>query len=183
MKPKVVSIIGTKKSGKTTTVENLILELTKRGYLVAAVKHVPEKDNFTIDTPGKDTYRYAEHGAKTIIAFSANEIATIEKVKAEEVAFDALIQRCQGNDIVLVEGLKKEMGERHDIPKIAVTKTKEEAEYALKTYQPILAFSGPYDSHRLTPEIPYINALTKPHILANLVEKEVLDNAKKPTLQ
>ncbi len=85
--PKVVSVIGTKKSGKTTTVENLIAELTKRGYRVAAIKHVPERENFTIDTPGKDTYRYAERGAKTVIAVSASEIAVIEKVAAETIPF------------------------------------------------------------------------------------------------
>jgi molybdopterin-guanine dinucleotide biosynthesis protein MobB len=49
-------VIGTKKSGETTTTENLTEVLTKRGYSVAAIKHVPERDNFMIDTPGPKTH-------------------------------------------------------------------------------------------------------------------------------
>jgi len=176
LKPKVVSIIGTKKSGKTTTTENLIAELTKRGYKVAAIKHVPERENFTIDTPGKDTYRYAQHGAKTVIAISANEIATIEKIAAETVPFEKLIEKCQGNDIVLVEGLKQTVAKQPDIAKIAVVKTKEEAQFALEAYQPIIAFSGPYNTEKLIPTIPYADALNNPEKLADLIEEKVLKN-------
>jgi molybdopterin-guanine dinucleotide biosynthesis adapter protein len=124
LNPKVVSVICTKKSGKTTTSENLISELTKRGYIVAAIKHVPERENFTVDTPEKDTYRYAKHGTKTIIAISANEIVTIEKLPAETVSFEKIIEKCVGNDIVLVEGLKQTVAKRPDIAKIAVSKPK-----------------------------------------------------------
>ena len=174
MKPKVVSVIGTKKSGKTTTTENLIAELTRRGYKVAAIKHVPERENFTIDNPGKDTYRYAQHGAKTIIAVSANEIATIEKIAAEKVQFDNLIEKCLGNDIVLVEGLKQTVAKRPDIAKIAVVKTVEEAKYALEAYDPIIAFSGPFDTEKLIPKIPYSDGLKDPQTLADIVESKVL---------
>ena len=178
MKPKVVSVIGTKKSGKTTTTENLIAELTKRGYKVAAIKHVPERENFTIDTPGKDTYRYAQHGAKTVIVVSANEIATIEKTPAETVRFDKLIEKCVGNDIVLVEGLKETVAKRPDIAKIAVVKTQEEAQYALEAYEPIIAFSGPYNTQKLIPNIPYADALKNPEALADIVENSVLKKRK-----
>jgi molybdopterin-guanine dinucleotide biosynthesis protein B len=176
LKPKVISIIGTKKSGKTTTTENLISELNKRGYKVAAIKHVPEKDNFTIDTPGKDTYRYAQHGAKTVISVSANEIATIEKTLSETVPFDKLIAKCAGNDIVLVEGLKQTVAKNLQIPKIAVVKTEDEAKYALEAYTPIIAFSGPYNTERLISTIPYIDAMKNSEKLADLVEKLVLQN-------
>jgi molybdopterin-guanine dinucleotide biosynthesis protein B len=170
---KVVSVIGTKKSGKTTTTENLISELSKLGYKVAAIKHVPERD-FTLDTPGKDTYRFAQHGAKTIVAFSAKEITTIEKVPAETVPFEKLMEKCRGNDIVLVEGLKQIMAKNKDIPKISIVKTQEEALNAKKAYEPILAFSGPYDTQNLFPETPYINALTEPEKLATLIEEKIL---------
>ncbi len=172
--PKVVSVIGTKKSGKTTTVENLIAELTKRGYRVAAIKHVPERENFTIDTPGKDTYRYAEHGAKTVVAVSASEIAVIEKVAAETVPFEALIEKCAGNDIVLVEGLKQTVAKRVNLPKVAVVKSEEEARFSLDSYNPILAFSGPFDTSTLFPKIPYVDGKANPEKLADIVEKLVL---------
>ena len=172
MKPKVISVIGTKKSGKTTTTENLIEELTKRGYRVAAIKHVPERENFTIDTPGKDTYRYAQHGAKTVIAVSANEIATIEKIQAETVPFEKLIEKCAGNDIVLVEGLKHTVAKKLDVPKIAVVKTQNEAQHALEAYEPIIAFSGPFNTEKLIPSIPYADATKNPEKLADLIERK-----------
>ena len=111
MKQQVVAVVGTKKSGKTTTIENLIRELTRRGYKVAVIKHVPEPDH-TIDTPGKDTWRYAQAGAKTIVSAAANEIATIEKTPLETVKLDTLIKKCKGNDIVFIEGLKKKVAKR-----------------------------------------------------------------------
>ena len=58
-KPVVIAVVGIKSSGKTTTIEALTKELTKRGYKIAVVKHIPEPD-FTIDTVGKDTWRFAD---------------------------------------------------------------------------------------------------------------------------
>ncbi len=178
MKQQVVAVVGTKKSGKTTTIEKLILELTNRGYKVAAIKHVPEPDH-TIDTPGKDTWRYAQAGAKTIVSVAANEIATIEKTPGENVKLDALIRKCKGNDIIFIEGLKKRVAKRKGISKIVVAKTMDEAVSALEAYKPILAFSGPYSTKNLNFQIPYADAKENSEKLADIVEKKLLrkDNA------
>jgi len=173
LKIQVIAVVGTKKSGKTTTIENLIRELAKRGYNVAAIKHVPEPDH-TIDTPGKDTWRYAQAGAKTIVSAAASEIATIEKMPLETVKLDALIKRCKGNDIVFIEGLKKKLAKRKSIAKIVVAKTMDEAVNALETYKPILAFSGPYSTKNLNFEIPYADALTNPQELVDIIENKLL---------
>ncbi|UCF45147.1 MAG: molybdopterin-guanine dinucleotide biosynthesis protein B, partial [Candidatus Bathyarchaeota archaeon] len=101
----IIAVVGSKKSGKTTTTENLIRELTERGYKVAAIKHISEAD-FTIDIAGKDTWKFAKAGAKTIISIAANEIATIEKGITESVSLETLLKKCRGNDVVLIEGLK-----------------------------------------------------------------------------
>ncbi len=173
MKPTVIAVVGTKKSGKTTTIENLIRELTGRGYKIASIKHVPEEDH-TIDTPGKDTWRYAQAGAKTIVSAAANEIATIEKVPLEKVPFEALIEKCKGNDVVFIEGLKKLVAKRENVPKIAVVKTSDEAENALRIYKPIVAFSGPFFTKNLNPQIPYSNGLENPKDLADIIETKLL---------
>ena len=173
MKQQVIAVVGTKKSGKTTTIENLIRELTNRGYKVAAIKHVPEPDH-TIDTPGKDTWRYAQAGAKTIVSAAASEIATIEKTPVETVKLDALIRKCKGNDIVFIEGLKKKVAKRKGIPKIVVAKTMDEAVSALEAYKPILAFSGPYSTENLNVQIPYADAKENLEKLADIVENRLL---------
>jgi len=173
MKMQVIAVVGTKKSGKTTTIENLIRELSRRNYRVAAIKHVPEPDH-TIDTPGKDTWRYAQAGAKTIISVAASEIATLERIPIETVSLKALLNKCKGNDVVFMEGLKKKIAKRKNIPKIVVAKTMDEAVNALEAYKPILAFSGPYSIRSLNFEFPYANALENLQELADIVEKQLL---------
>ena len=49
-----ISVVGSRHSGKTATVEAIVRELTGRGYKVATAKHIHDA-NFTIDTEGRDT--------------------------------------------------------------------------------------------------------------------------------
>jgi molybdopterin-guanine dinucleotide biosynthesis protein B len=163
-----IAVVGTKKAGKTTTIEILIRELSKRGYGVAAIKHIPEPD-FSVDTPGKDTWRYAQAGAKTIVSVAKNEIATIEKI-CKKPSLMKLVKKCSGNDMVFIEGLKKTVQQNRKIPKIAVTRSKSEAENALRNFNPIIAFTGPYDTFELKLSIPYANAMANAKKLANIIE-------------
>lgn len=168
-----VAIVGTKKSGKTTTTENLIRELTEKGYKVAAIKHVSEPE-FTIDTPGKDTWRFAQSGARTIVSAATNEVATIQKKPLNEVTVKELVRKCSDNDIVLIEGLKKRLARTRNIQKIVVAKSKDEVKYALETYKPILAFSGPYNAEKINPRVPYVDAVKNPEKLAKIIEEKLL---------
>ena len=169
----VIAVVGSKKSGKTTTTENLIRELTERGYKVAAIKHISEPD-FTIDIAGKDTWKFAKAGAKTIISMAATEIATIEKVTIGSVSLKTLLKKCRGNDVVLIEGLKKLAALKKNIPKIVVVKSMKEAVNALETFNPVLAFSGPYSTETLGFEAPYADGLKNPQKLADIVETIIL---------
>ena len=60
--PKTVAVVGFKDSGKTMVVEALVAELTRRGHSVGTLKHTAE--NIALDTPGKDTARHRDAGAK-----------------------------------------------------------------------------------------------------------------------
>jgi len=177
LKPKVIAVVGGKKVGKTTTTENLIDELTKRGYRVAAIKHISEPE-WTIDTPGKDTFRFAKKGANPIIVLAPNETVTIAKGATEKIPLSALLKKARGSDVVLTEGFKRTVAKKTAVPKIVVVTSKEQAEAAQKTYKPILAFSGPYDTHELFPATPYVNGLTEPGKLADLAEDKILKNKK-----
>jgi len=169
----VIAVVGSKKSGKTTTLENLIKELTERGYKVAAIKHIAEP-GLTIDTAGKDTWKFAKAGAKTIVSMATNEIATIEKGTTESLSIEKLLKKCRGNDIVLIESFKKHVALKKNILKIVVTKSKKEATNALQTFKPILAFSGPYSTETLGFTAPYADGLRNPQKLADLIEKAIL---------
>jgi len=76
----VVSVIGLKKSGKTTVVEGLVRGLTRRGHLVGTVKSMHHTGtSFTIDVAGKDTHRHREAGASFVIAQSDVETSFIQR--------------------------------------------------------------------------------------------------------
>jgi molybdopterin-guanine dinucleotide biosynthesis protein B len=165
----VVAVVGTKNSGKTTTIEYLVSELTKRGHKIAVIKHISKPD-FTIDTPGKDTWKFANAGAKTIISVAQNEVAKIEKIKLENVTIEMLLKKCSNCELVIIEGLKKLVGTNQDIPKIIIVKTKKEVDNALKKFKPILAFSGPLDIKQSEIEIPYANGIKNSQKLADIVE-------------
>lgn len=173
MKPQVIAIIGDKRVGKTTTGEKLTSELVRRGYKVAAIKHISEPD-FSIDSIGKDTWRYAEAGAKTIIAVSPKEIVTIEKDDAKKIRLSSLLKKCIGHDVVFIEGLKKQVAKSRTVPKIAVVTTREQAESALRLYKPILAFSGPYNTEPLNLNVQYVDSTKNPDRLADIIEKTLL---------
>jgi molybdopterin-guanine dinucleotide biosynthesis protein B len=177
LRTKFFAVVGSKKSGKTTTIENLTRELTKRGYKVATVKHVSEKD-FTIDTEGKDTWRFAKSGAKTIVTVASNEIATIEKVNPENFSLEQVLKKCKGKDVVFIEGLRSSVKQKRSIPKIVVVKSKEEVLEALKVFKPILVFTGPYSTESLNLGIPYIDALENSRKIAGIVEKELRKGQK-----
>lgn len=169
MKLVTIAVVGKKKSGKTTAIEVLTRELTRRGYKVAVVKHVPE-ENFTIDTEGKDTWRFAQAGAKTIIALSSDEIATIEKRSENSLSLSQILQKCRDNDIVFLEGFKRMVAKDEQIQKVAIVGSAEEAYEALKTFEPILVFVGSCSAENLKVNLPCLNALADSDGLADIVE-------------
>ncbi len=79
----VLAVLGHKNSGKTTVAERIVSTLVKRGYRVAAAKHI-SKEGFSMDREGKDTWRYSEAGATPVIA-----ISNIEKVVKIRIGSDA----------------------------------------------------------------------------------------------
>jgi len=172
MNATVIAVVGSKSSGKTTTIEVLTKELTKRGYKIAAVKHIPEP-NFTIDKMGKDTWRFAQSGAETIISVASNEVATIQRINTKNFSLTQILQKCKGHDIVFLEGFRKLVSGNKHIHKIVVVKSAEEALEAIKDFEPILAFTGPYSTENLNLKIPYVDLLKNPEKIADIVEKTV----------
>jgi len=172
LKTTVIAVVGSKSSGKTTTIEVLTEQLAKRGYKIAVVKHIPEP-NFTIDTEGKDTWRFAQSGAKTIVSVASDEIATIEKMDTTSFSLEEILQRCRDVDFVFLEGFKKLVGKNHDIPKIVTVKSAKEALEALETFKPILAFTGLCSIETLNLSVPYLNVFENRKEIVDIVEKNV----------
>lgn len=102
---KIVTLVGLKKTGKTTSVSALITEFKKRGMKVGGLKSMVHS-TFTIDTPGKDTYRQKEAGAEFIVSLSKTEMAFVQDRKEVPGLFDALKVIPRDTEILVCEGLE-----------------------------------------------------------------------------
>jgi molybdopterin-guanine dinucleotide biosynthesis protein MobB len=105
--PFVISVLGLKKSGKTTVVEGLVAELRRRGYRVGAIKSMVHS-TFTFDQKGKDTKRHADAGADFVIALSKSSVLYLEPGKREREGIASLSRLFpQGVQFIVAEGLEE----------------------------------------------------------------------------
>lgn len=172
MGTKVIAVVGSKGAGKTTLIEILTKEMTRRGYNVTAVKHIPEPD-FTIDKKGRDTWRFAQSGARKVVIVASREIVTIEKAVPTSFSSKDILERSKDADLVLLEGFKELVGRNREIPKIVAVRSSKEALEALKAFEPILAFTGLEQTRSLGFNVPYVNMCEDVKKLADMVEKYV----------
>jgi len=103
--PVVLGVVGRPNSGKTTLIERLIPEFTRRGLRVGAVKRVAK---FDIDMPGKDSWRHGQAGAAAYTVASASKLAFVAQ-REEEASLDEIVARYFGGyDVVVCEGYRRE---------------------------------------------------------------------------
>lgn len=77
---KVLNVQGRKKTGKTTTVTNIIAELCKRNYSVGSIKGI-HIDGFTMDNENEDTGKHKKAGADPVTARCHEETNIMYKGK------------------------------------------------------------------------------------------------------
>ncbi len=111
---KVISVVGYKKSGKTSVVSALVRNLSGFGT-VGTIKHMGEQSLNPAET---DTGRHFDAGADTVIGITGTEETGTEVVSFSrdlnlEDALDLLCD--QGLDFAVVEGFKES-----NLPKIAI---------------------------------------------------------------
>ncbi len=159
----VVCIIGKSGVGKTTVMEKLVLELKRRGYRVATLKH--NVHGYDIDHEGKDTWRYARVGSDAVAISSSQKVAIIRKVDHDHNL--AELQRFIGLDfdIILAEGFKQEKA-----PKIEVHR-RELGPDLLCTKEELLAVAT---DEKLEVDIPQY-ALEDARGMVDLIEKRFFD--------
>ena len=103
--PVILGVVGRPDSGKTTLIERLIPEFTRRGLRVGAVKRVAK---FDIDMPGKDSWRHGQAGADAYTVASASKLAFVAR-RDEEASLEEIVARYFGGyDVVVCEGYRRE---------------------------------------------------------------------------
>jgi len=152
MGPCLVSVLGLKKSGKTTVVEALIAELSRRGYRTGSIKSMVHA-SFTFDIEGKDTYRHGSAGAEFVIALSSEETVYLER-RRTDARPDPERLFPPGVQFVVCEGL-----EREDAVQVLALRSMDDLEETMDVRgadpKAIVAVSGLVASGRPLPSSPY----------------------------
>ena len=97
----IAAVSGVKNSGKTTMMEKLIAELSRRGLRVAAIKH--DGHDFTPDVPGTDSWRFGQAGACGYAIYSPVRYALVRMTPTDERDFFPVFPEA---DVILLEGFK-----------------------------------------------------------------------------
>jgi len=98
---KIFAVYGSSKSGKTTTVVEILKELRLRGHSVSTIKDIHAK-NFQFDVAGKDTWRHWKAGAEIVgLRAPAESILMIKR----RVMLDELITHFS-SDYLVLEGFR-----------------------------------------------------------------------------
>ncbi len=157
---KFFSVYGYSKSGKTTTIENLIKELIRRGYTVGSVKDI-HFEGFAIDTEGTNTDRHKKAGAELVTARGLYETDILfqRRLNIPEIL------NFYDQDYVIFEGTSD-----YSMPRILCSTSIEDIE--LRINKDVFAISGIISAEiKGYKNLPAINSLTNIEKLTDLVEK------------
>src|SRR3989304_975907 len=148
---KIISVVGHKKTGKTTLVEWLVKALKDHGS-VGTVKHLHETE---LNTPHTDTWKHAQAGADVVIGVTPNELVKFSRKNTLTNALDELAD--EGVDFCVVEGFKDS-----PLPKIALGR--------VDVSNIIMRIEKPDDAN-IDEILKIVNKLPEFHTLDSLVNK------------
>ncbi len=100
----IISVVGKSNSGKTTLIENLVVELKKRGYKVAVIKHATD---FELDKAGKDSWRFSQAGSEVVAVSSPNQLAIMKQLDHDLTPQELSRLIAWDYDLLLAEGFKQ----------------------------------------------------------------------------
>ena len=116
---KVIGVAGFKNAGKTTLVEKLVAELTRRGRRVSTVKHAHH--SFDIDHEGRDSFRHRKAGASEVAVVSRHRWAIIHEMGQEtEPSLEHILAKLAPCDLVIVEGYKRDSHDKIEVRNLAL---------------------------------------------------------------
>lgn len=159
---KTFSVFGITRSGKTTTIENIIAELRKRRYTVGSIKEI-HFETFAIDQPGTNTDRHKKAGSQLVTArgYSETDILFDRQLSVNDIL------RFYDHDYVVMEGVTDTVG-----PKIITAHTTAEVDERLDGT--VFAISGKLANNvNEYRGLPVISAVTGRERLVDLIEEKV----------
>ena len=133
---KVFSVVGYRKSGKTTTIVELIKELKKRGYKVASIKDIHD-ENFTMEKQDSDSWLHWDASKDIVFARGLNETYQIWH---RQLTLNEMLTHLDA-DYVIIEGMKS-----IPIPRIVCATSEEELDNLVDGT--VFAISGRYANNK-----------------------------------
>ena len=111
---RIIGVAGFKNAGKTTLVEKLVAELTRRGHRISTVKHAHH--SFDIDHEGRDSFRHRKAGACEVAVVSRHRWAIIHESRDdEEPTLEDILAKLAPCDLVIVEGYKRDAHDKVEV--------------------------------------------------------------------
>ena len=99
---RIIAVVGTKNTGKTTLVTKIVAELVERGFSVGTVKHTHHQ----FDLPERDTGKHKSAGAEIVAGIGSETFLSIKD--SLDLEKDLLMMKFMKDlDFVVVEGLKE----------------------------------------------------------------------------
>ena len=163
----IISIVGKSDSGKTTLIEKLVPELTRRGYRVATVKH--DMHGFEVDREGKDSWRHKQAGAHTVVISSPQKVALIRDVEKDLTLDEIRARWIRDVDLILSEGYKRDVQ-----PKIEVFRKEKHKKLLCAKKDNLIAVVS---NQKFRVGVPCFG-LEDMRGLSNFIEKEFLKSKK-----
>ena len=142
--PQVFALIGKQNSGKTTLLEKLIPALAARGVRVGTIKH--HHGDIQMDTPGKDTWRHKQAGARAVLLSSPTGIGFIRDTPGDTPVEDLVSRYFPDVDLVIAEGYKGST-----FPKIEVFRSTVHAEPLQNPGESIVAMVSDVETRQDVP--------------------------------
>ena len=106
--PELFIFVGHSNAGKTTFVEQLLAELTRRGRRVAAIKHAHHA--VELDTAGKDSWRYKQAGAVMSMLVTRDALQLVADATDQREPQQLAARFLGEADLVLAEGFSHAAG-------------------------------------------------------------------------
>ncbi len=163
----IISIVGKSDSGKTTLIEKLVPELTRRGHRIATVKH--DVHGFEVDREGKDSWRHKKAGAHTVVISSPQKAAVIRDVERDLSLAEIRDKLIRDVDLIISEGYKRDIQ-----PKIEIFRREKHQELLCTKEDNLIAIVS---DKTFDVGVPCFD-LEDTRGLSSFIEKEVLKGAK-----
>ncbi len=169
---KIVTIVGVRKSGKTTTAEALVRAIRARHMTVGTCKSIG-CPAFTMDQAGTNTKRHLRAGANLVCARGKRET---DLVYPSPLPLSEILRHYEGMDYVILEG-----DALAPVPRLVAGHTLEDAQERVNART--LAFVGRVAAaHPEDLTLPAFDPLTQADALLDFLERTLPDVRVSPEL-